>query len=70
MIQFNGKTLLKKQKHFSILSQKQYSLQKWRVFGLNIKRNTRLSRKIYRHRATLVPRLRYKHHCKGTKPSN
>ena len=36
MIQFNEKTLLKKQTIFVILSREQYSLRKWRVYCLDL----------------------------------
>ena len=36
MIQFNEKTLLKKEKLFAILSREQYSLRKWRVYSLHL----------------------------------
>ena len=36
MIQFNEKTLLKKQKLFAIQSREQYSLQKCRVYYLHL----------------------------------
>ena len=36
MIQFNEKTLLKKQKLLAIQSREQYILQKWRVYCLHL----------------------------------
>ena len=36
MIQFNEKTLLKRQKLIAVLSREQYSLRKWRVYCLHL----------------------------------